>query len=186
MRQYIAASFLLAASTFASANTAEQETVIVEMQTSAGNITLELDRAKAPITVDNFLTYIDGDHYDGTIFHRVISDFMIQGGGYDQSMSQKATLPSIKNEADNGLLNQRGTISMARTAAVDSATSQFFINVKNNQFLDHGVRDFGYAVFGKVVSGMEVVDAIAATETGPGDKPVDNIVINDVVVVEEE
>ncbi|ASP40982.1 peptidylprolyl isomerase A [Bacterioplanes sanyensis] len=167
-------------------NTDQQdELVSVDIKTSAGDIRLQLNRSKAPITVDNFLTYVSADHYDGTIFHRVIKDFMIQGGGYTEKMKKKVTLPGIKNEADNGLLNQRGTVAMARTAVVDSATSQFFINVKDNQFLNHGVRDFGYAVFGTVTSGMEVVDAIAATATGARDRPLENIVITDVIVVEE-
>uniref|UniRef100_UPI001E4A64D1 peptidylprolyl isomerase n=1 Tax=Bacterioplanes sanyensis TaxID=1249553 RepID=UPI001E4A64D1 len=161
---------------------AENTPVVVELQTTAGNIVLELDREKAPISVENFLTYVEADHYDGTIFHRVIADFMVQGGGYDEKMSKKATLPPIKNEADNGLTNVRGSVAMARTAVVDSATSQFFINVKNNDFLNHGVRDFGYAVFGKVTAGMEVVDSIAATTTGMRDQPVENIVIKDVIV----
>jgi len=155
------------------------------MTTNAGNIELELDRSKAPITVDNFLTYVASKHYDGTVFHRVIRDFMIQGGGYDQNMRQKATLPPIKNEADNGLQNLRGSIAMARTGVVDSATSQFFINVKDNHFLDHGARDFGYAVFGKVTKGMDVVDAISTTATGPRDMPTKPVIIESVQVVED-
>ncbi|GGY32171.1 peptidyl-prolyl cis-trans isomerase A [Bacterioplanes sanyensis] len=178
MRQYIASALLLTAAMV----NAENTPVVVELQTTAGNIVLELDREKAPISVENFLTYVEADHYDGTIFHRVIADFMVQGGGYDEKMSKKATLPPIKNEADNGLTNVRGSVAMARTAVVDSATSQFFINVKNNDFLNHGVRDFGYAVFGKVTAGMEVVDSIAATTTGMRDQPVENIVIKDVIV----
>ena len=158
------------------------DTVTVVIKTSQGDIELELDRAKAPISVENFLTYIESDHYDGTIFHRVIRNFMIQGGGFDENMIRKATLPAIKNEAKNGLKNNRGTIAMARTGQVDSATSQFFINTKNNDFLNHGFRDYGYAVFGKVTQGMEVVDKIESTATGARDVPVEPIVIKDVIV----
>jgi peptidyl-prolyl cis-trans isomerase A (cyclophilin A) len=128
---------------------------VVVLQTTAGDITLELDAQKAPISTANFLKYVRSGHYDGTIFHRVISNFMIQGGGMNVSMIQKPTGPPIKNEHSNGLKNERGTISMARTSAPDSATSQFFINLKYNDFLDKGD---GYAVFGKVVEGLEVVD----------------------------
>ena len=157
--------------------------VHVIMTTSEGTIELELDHDKAPLSVGNFLTYVDSGHYNGTVFHRVIRDFMIQGGGFTADMRQKATLPPVKNEADNGLQNLRGTIAMARTRSVDSATSQFFINVKDNHFLDHGVRDFGYAVFGRVVKGMDVVDRIATTPTGPRDIPVNTVVIESVQVV---
>jgi peptidyl-prolyl cis-trans isomerase A (cyclophilin A) len=139
---------------------------VVVLETSLGNIEIELDAQKAPVSVENFLAYVDSGHYDGTVFHRVIPDFMIQGGGFDKSFAQKATRGPIKNEADNGLLNQRGTVAMARTSDVNSATSQFFINLKDNAFLNHGGRDFGYAVFGKVTSGMDVVDKIAAVPTG--------------------
>lgn len=169
----------------AHADDATADLVHVVMTTNAGNIELELDRSKAPLTVDNFLTYVASKHYDGTVFHRVIRDFMIQGGGYDQNMRQKATLPPIKNEADNGLQNLRGSIAMARTGVVDSATSQFFINVKDNHFLDHGARDFGYAVFGKVTKGMDVVDAISTTTTGPRDMPTKPVIIESVQVVED-
>ena len=148
-----------------------------------GDIELQLDRGKAPISVENFLAYVEAGHYNGTVFHRVIKNFMIQGGGFDENMVRKATLPAIKNEADNGLKNDRGTIAMARTSAVDSATSQFFINVKNNDFLNHGFRDFGYAVFGKVTSGMEIVDTIASTATGARDVPLDAVVISSVSVI---
>lgn len=164
----------------------EDNQVTIVMQTSHGDIQLELNRAKAPISVENFLTYVNADHYDGTVFHRVIRNFMIQGGGFDQNMVRKATLPAIKNEAQNGLNNDRGTIAMARTGQIDSATSQFFINTKNNQFLNHGSRDFGYAVFGKVTKGMDVVDKIESAATGPRDVPVEPIVINDVVILTGE
>lgn len=138
----------------------------VVLETSKGDITLELFDDKAPITVENFLQYVDGGHYDGTIFHRVIPDFMIQGGGFDTDMQQKPTRDPIKNEADNGLSNEPYTVAMARTQVVDSATSQFFINTADNVFLDHGSRDFGYAVFGKVVDGVDIVDAINEVDTG--------------------
>lgn len=157
--------------------------VTVLMKTNRGDIELQLDRGKAPISVENFLAYVEAGHYNGTVFHRVIKNFMIQGGGFDENMVRKATLPAIKNEADNGLKNDRGTIAMARTSAVDSATSQFFINVKNNDFLNHGFRDFGYAVFGKVTSGMEIVDTIASTATGARDVPLDAVVISSVSVI---
>ncbi len=141
----------------------------VLLTTSYGDIELELNAEKAPISVQNFLSYVDADFYNGTQFHRVISNFMIQGGGFDANMHEKDTSKPIKNEADNGLRNDRGTIAMARTQIVDSATSQFFINHKNNNFLNHGGRDFGYAVFGKVVRGMDVVDRIAGVRTGNRD-----------------
>ncbi len=141
----------------------------VVIETSMGNIEVELDGEKAPVTVTNFLKYVDAKHYDGTIFHRVIKDFMIQGGGMNEKMDEKKTSNPIKNEAGNGLKNMRGTIAMARTSVVDSATAQFFINVVDNGFLDHRdetPRGFGYAVFGKVTSGMDVVDKIRAVATG--------------------
>ena len=138
----------------------------VALQTSQGEILIELDAANAPISTANFLAYVDAGHYNGVIFHRVIPGFMIQGGGFDASFKERPTKAPIKNEAKNGLKNARGTLAMARTSVVDSATAQFFINLTDNTFLDHGSRDFGYAVFGKVVSGMEVVDQIARTPTG--------------------
>jgi len=150
---------------------------VVMLETSLGTIELELDAEKAPISVENFLAYVDAGHYDGTIFHRVIPGFMIQGGGFDTSMKQKATRAPIKNEADNGLLNARGTVAMARTNDVNSATSQFFINVVDNGFLNHGGRDFGYAVFAKVTAGMDVADKIAAVKRGAQDVPVEQVVI---------
>ena len=139
------------------------------VETSMGTITLELDEGKAPATVANFVDYAKSGHYDGTIFHRVIDGFMIQGGGFTKEMNQKATKAPIRNEAANGLKNARGTIAMARTNVVDSATSQFFINLVDNDFLDF--RDptpqgYGYAVFGKVTDGLDVVDAIAKVSTG--------------------
>lgn len=161
--------------------TAPKGNPVIVLETSHGSIEIELDAVKAPISSANFLTYVDSGHYDGTLFHRVIPGFMIQGGGFDASMTQKPTRPPIKNEADNGLQNLRGTVAMARTNVVDSATSQFFINLKDNAFLNHGGRDFGYAVIGKVTAGMNVVDEIAAVKTGNrgghGDVPVEPVTI---------
>lgn len=137
----------------------------VLLNTSHGEIEVELEAEKAPISVENFLAYVESGHYDDTIFHRVIPGFMIQGGGFTEDMNQKSTRAPIRNEADNGLHNVRGTLAMARTAVKDSATSQFFINHRDNAFLDHGSRDFGYAVFGRVVRGMDVVDQIAQVPT---------------------
>ncbi|CNE23124.1 peptidylprolyl isomerase A [Yersinia nurmii] len=137
----------------------------VLLTTSAGNIELALDNQKAPVSTQNFVNYVNSGYYNNTVFHRVIPGFMVQGGGFTADLQQKATNAPIKNEADNGLRNLRGTISMARTADKDSATSQFFLNVADNAFLDHGQRDFGYAVFGKVVKGMDVVDKISQVQT---------------------
>ncbi len=143
------------------------ENVRVTIETSQGNIILELDKEKAPKTVENFLSYVDEGFYSGTIFHRVIKDFMIQGGGFTPDMKKKKTHDPVQNEAKNGLKNKRGTIAMARTSAPHSATAQFFINHKDNDFLDYPSRDgWGYCVFGKVVEGMDVVDAIADQKTG--------------------
>ncbi len=143
--------------------------VSVVIATNYGDITVELDAEKAPVTVANFLSYVDEKFYDGTIFHRVIRNFMIQGGGFTPDMAQKRTHAPVKNEAGNGLKNTRGTIAMARTMIIDSATAQFFINTVDNAFLDHrdnSMQGFGYAVFGKVTDGMAVVDAIAGVQTG--------------------
>ena len=144
-------------------------TVTVVIETSMGTMKAELFQDKAPVTVANFLAYADAGFYDGTIFHRVIPNFMIQGGGYTPDMSQKPTKAQIKNEAANGLKNTRGTLAMARTAVVDSATCQFFINHKDNGFLDHQAptpQAFGYCVFGKLTEGLDVLDKIAAVQTG--------------------
>lgn len=151
----------------------------VKLVTSMGDIVIELDAAKAPKTVDNFLQYVNAGHYDGTIFHRVIGNFMIQGGGMTADMTQKPTRPPIALESRNGLGNVRGSVAMARTNDPNSASAQFFINVKDNDFLDAAkARDGnGYAVFGKVVSGMDVVDKIKAVPTGPGDVPLQPVVI---------
>jgi peptidyl-prolyl cis-trans isomerase B (cyclophilin B) len=167
--------------------------VKVRMQTNYGNITLELYPDKAPQTVANFLRYVDTGFYEKTIFHRVIADFMIQGGGFDLDYRQKPTLEPIVNEAANGLKNNRGTLAMARTSDPHSATSQFFINLKDNAFLDFTAQNpngWGYCVFGKVVEGMNVVDEIAKVPTGPGgpfptDAPKALVVIDRVVRVQE-
>lgn len=158
---------------------------VVAMDTSMGMIEIELYADKAPETVKNFLQYVDQDFYSGTIFHRVIDGFMIQGGGFTEQMVQKPTQAPIKNEATNGLKNERGTIAMARTMVVDSATSQFFINVKDNPFLNHVDKNqYGYAVFGKVISGMDVVDKIKAVPTtfkaGHENVPVTPVVIKSI------
>ena len=154
---------------------------MITFSTSHGDITIELFTDEAPVTVENFLAYVDSGHFDGTIFHRVIPGFMIQGGGFDADMNQKPTRDPIKNEADNGLKNERGTLSMARTSDVNSATCQFFINVNDNDVLDHGERDFGYAVFARVTEGMDVVDKIVAVATGNrgghSDVPVEPVVV---------
>lgn len=154
----------------------------VILTTNLGNITLELDAEKAPKTVENFLAYVRAGHYDGTIFHRVIDGFMIQGGGFEPGMKQKPTNEPIENEAKNGLKNEPYTVAMARTADPHSASAQFFINIKNNSFLDYPGQDgWGYCVFAKVVDGMDVVDKIRAvktTRTGMfADVPVENVVI---------
>ena len=137
----------------------------VVFSTTLGSFMIELYPDKAPITVKNFLAYVDAEFFDNTIFHRVILGFMIQGGGFTEPMQKKPNNPPIKNEAKNGLKNKRGTLSMARTGVVDSATSQFFVNLKDNAFLDHGTRDYGYAVFARVIAGMEVIDKIAVVPT---------------------
>lgn len=172
------------------ANEAKKESVhvnanpVVVMKTSMGEIEIELLQDKAPVTVENFLKYVDDGFFDNTIFHRVIAGFMVQGGGFTADMQQKATRKPIKNEAKNGLKNLRGSLSMARTSAVDSATSQFFMNLVDNAFLDHGSRDYGYAVFARITSGIEVLDKIGkvatTTKHGHGDVPVEPVVIESV------
>jgi peptidyl-prolyl cis-trans isomerase A (cyclophilin A) len=154
---------------------------MVVFETNYGPITIELFDDAAPVTVENFLAYVDDGFLDGTVFHRVIPGFVIQGGGFTEDMQQKKTRPPITNEADNGLKNERGTLSMARTKDINSATSQFFVNLQDNTVLDHGARDFGYAVFAKVVAGMDVVDRIAGAATATRgmhrDVPVEPVVI---------
>jgi peptidyl-prolyl cis-trans isomerase B (cyclophilin B) len=162
---------------------------VVKLSTNYGDITIELNAEKAPITVANFLSYVEKGFYEGLVFHRVIKSFMIQGGGMDADMKQKPTDAPIKNEADNGLSNDKYTIAMARTSVPDSATAQFFINVKDNDFLNHTAptsSGWGYCVFGKVVEGMDVVDQIEAVSTasrgGHQDVPVEPVVITKAVV----
>ena len=188
---FIFSPFLFANETTEPAEvTADIAQPYVTFVTNKGEFVLELNPARAPITVANFLDYINSGHYTGTIFHRVIKDFMIQGGGFTENMTQKATKDQIKNEANNGLFNNRGTVAMARTGKVDSATSQFFVNIKNNYFLNNGYRDFGYAVFGKVVSGMDLLDNLSLVETGfkngMKDVPVEAIIVNNVKVSYEK
>ncbi len=161
----VAILFFLSAAAFVPAAEGGDRPVVI-FSTSMGDITIELMSEEAPVTAKNFLDYVDAGFFDGTIFHRVIPGFVIQGGGFTADMNQKQTRVPIKNEADNGVRNSRGTLSMARTSDVNSATSQFFINLKDNPFLDHGTRDFGYAVFARVVEGMDVVDKIAGVQTG--------------------
>ncbi|SNX28663.1 peptidyl-prolyl cis-trans isomerase B (cyclophilin B) [Polynucleobacter meluiroseus] len=162
------------------------------LQTNKGDITLSLDAVKAPKTVANFLQYVKSGHYDGTIFHRVIDNFMIQGGGMTAGMKQKPTGAEIENEADNGLKNERGTVAMARTSDPHSASAQFFINVGDNDFLNHSAKSaqgWGYAVFGKVTDGFDVVDAIRKVKTGSTgfhqDVPTEDVVIEKATVLEE-
>jgi len=164
----------------------EMKTMIL-MKTTKGDIKLELNDELAPNTVANFLKYVENGHYSGTIFHRVIDNFMIQGGGFDQSMQQKPAPHTVDNEANNGLKNDRGTIAMARTPDPHSAGAQFFINVKDNDFLNFSAptaQGWGYCVFGKVIEGMDVVDAIKGVATGSGDVPKDVIEITEVTVID--
>ncbi|TNF38641.1 MAG: peptidyl-prolyl cis-trans isomerase [Gammaproteobacteria bacterium] len=162
----------------------------VRLETNFGNIVLELDAEKAPITVENFLAYVKDEFFDNTIFHRVIPNFMIQGGGFLQGMVQKAGRDPIENEANNGLPNKRGSIAMARTPNPHSASSQFFINVKNNDFLNYTgptAQGWGYAVFGEVVEGMDVVDNISKVATGSsmghGDVPVEPVIVSNARII---
>lgn len=162
---------------------------MISLKTSMGHIVIELDHEKAPKTCENFERYVNDGHYDGTIFHRVINNFMIQGGGFLPDMMQKATRDPIENEANNGLSNVTGSIAMARTSAPHSATAQFFINVKDNGFLDHPGQDgWGYCAFGRVTAGMDVIEAIKAVDTtnraGHSDVPVEPIVIEKAEVSE--
>ncbi|MCW5837650.1 MAG: peptidyl-prolyl cis-trans isomerase [Labilithrix sp.] len=160
-------------------------TTSVVVETDLGTIEIDLDEERAPKTVANFLAYVDAKHYDGTIFHRVIPGFMAQGGGYDASYEKKPVRDAVENEADNGLKNARGTVAMARTSDPHSATAQFFVNVKDNGFLDHTGKNasgWGYAVFGTVTSGMDVVDKIVSVPTGSKDSfakdaPLENVTI---------
>jgi peptidyl-prolyl cis-trans isomerase B (cyclophilin B) len=178
-------------SAIASEKPSGEKPVTVRMETNMGIIVLELDSEKAPVSVENFVEYSKSGHYDGTVFHRVIPGFMIQGGGFEPGMHQKDTRKPIKNEADNGLKNDTGTIAMARTPDPNSATSQFFINVKDNDFLNYRSptpQGWGYAVFGKVVDGMDVIQKIEKVSTGRSgmhqDVPIEDVVIEKVTVVE--
>ncbi|MDH5256797.1 MAG: peptidylprolyl isomerase [Gammaproteobacteria bacterium] len=173
---------------------ADEQHPRVKITTSQGDIVLELDAVRAPKSVENFLNYVNSGFYNGTIFHRVISNFMIQGGGFAKDFSKKETLAPVKNEANNGLANNRGTIAMARTSDPHSATAQFFINVVDNSFLNHHSqtqRGWGYAVFGKVIEGMNIVDKIRKVKTGPGgpfrkDAPLETVEIISVTVEMEK
>lgn len=158
----------------------------VAIETSLGTFTLELDEDAAPKSVANFLAYVDAGHYAGTLFHRVIDNFMVQGGGYDATLTKKPTQPPVENEAANGLKNTVGTVAMARTSDPHSATSQFFVNVADNGFLDHkepSDAGWGYTVFGKVVEGMDVVERIKAVPTGPKEPFAKDVPVEDVVIV---
>ena len=154
---------------------------MIRFETSLGVFTVEVDAGSAPVSSENFLRYVDDGHFDGTVFHRVIPGFMIQGGGFKADMSQKPVRKPIANEATNGLRNRRGSLAMARTNDINSATAQFFINLVDNAFLDHKPGNFGYAVFGRVADGMDVVDKIAAVKTGRNqghdDVPVEPVVV---------
>ena len=188
MQLYLSVSFAL------SLNMAVTEMAMtrVLMKTLLGEMTLELDAEKAPATVANFVAYAEAGHYDGTIFHRVINNFMVQGGGFDTEMRQKGSNDPITNEANNGLKNNRGTIAMARTMDPHSATAQFFINVQDNDFLNHtgeNMQGWGYAVFGKVTEGEDVLDKIRCVQTGGQaghqDVPVEPIIIESVTVIDD-
>jgi len=170
-----------------------QDNPVVVIETSMGNITVELNQEKAPISVENFLGYVNDGFYDGTIFHRVIASFMVQGGGFTKDMEKKPTREPIQNEANNGLKNDRGTLAMARTPEINSATAQFFINVKDNDFLNYkgdSPQEYGYAVFGRVTDGMDVVDDIRDVDTGTRgpfqDVPQTPVTINSIRVVEQQ
>lgn len=163
---------------------------VVELDTNMGALVIELNEEKAPKTVENFLNYVKSGHYDGTIFHRIIDGFMIQGGGMDAEMNEKATNAPVENEADNGLKNDKGTIAMARTQDPHSATSQFFVNVKDNDFLNHSgknMQGWGYTVFGKVTSGMDVIEKMRGVPTGRfgmhADVPKEPVVINSATII---
>ena len=165
---------------------------MIVLHTSAGDITIELDKSNAPISSTNFLEYARKGHYNGTIFHRVIDNFMIQGGGFKPGMEEKESGESIQNEADNGLTNEVGTLAMARTGDPHSATAQFFINVSDNAFLDHTAKDtqgWGYAVFGKVTDGMDVINSIKGCDTGSKmghqDVPLEDIIIESITVADD-
>lgn len=189
----ILVTLLVTALGFSTTGLAASNAVTVELHTTKGKITLELYPDKAPVTVANFLKYARAGKYDGTVFHRVMKDFMVQGGGMTADMRERATFAPIKNEADNGLKNKKGTVAMARTNEPHSASNQFFINTKDNGFLDHqnkSMRGWGYTVFGKVTKGMKTVSRIEAVKTrhymGHGDVPVKAITIKKVVVTSDK
>jgi peptidyl-prolyl cis-trans isomerase A (cyclophilin A) len=162
---------------------------MIRFETSLGDFTIEFFEKEAPLSVANFTSYIDDGHFDGTIFHRIVPGFVIQGGGFTEDMTQKKVKAPVKNEADNGLKNKRGTLSMARTNDINSATSQFFVNLKDNDFLDHSRGNFGYAVFAEVTQGMDVIDKIAAVATGRkkgfDDVPVEAVTMKSVRRIEK-
>ena len=188
IRLFIALSLLFSISVHSATPTSNPQ---VEIRTNSGNIVLELYPDKAPKTVENFLGYVKDDHYKGTLFHRIIPGFMIQGGGFDKAFKQKATRQPVENEAANGLKNELGTVAMARTSDPQSASAQFFINVGDNAFLNYTAptqRGYGYTVFGKVIRGMEVVNKIAATPTGSGglfptDVPKESVIIEEIKLI---
>jgi len=193
MKRFLTGSALAAVLILQSAQTAVAQQIEVKMTTSLGVIELELDKGKAPVTVANFLRYAKAGKYDGTIFHRVIPDFMIQGGGFNKAMQKTPTFSPIANEADNGLTNSIGSIAMARTSDPNSASNQFFINTKDNSFLNHSSKSFsgwGYAVFGRVSKGMSVVRSIEAVSTGTRhgmqNVPLEPVVIERVEVIEQK
>lgn len=190
--QTLIIAIVLQSAVVTAAHSQAGENPMIKMSTNFGDIEIELFAKEAPDTTSNFLRYVNDGFFDGLIFHRVIPNFVIQGGGFEPGMRRRSTNPPIENEADNGLKNERGTLSMARTSDPQSATSQFFINLKDNDFLDHKSKDangWGYAVFAKVVSGMDVVDAIANTKTGSAgghsDVPVADVVIEKAVLLDE-
>lgn len=191
MRKFLLSLLFLFTATTAFATENKMTHPKVKLTTSLGNITIQLNDEKAPISSANFLTYVKEGFYDGTIFHRIIKDFMAQGGGFDTDFNQKAVHDPIQNEADNGLKNNRGTLAMARTNVPNSATAQFFINYKDNSFLNHTGKNasgWGYAVFGEVIEGMDIVDKMAAEPTGSKnghqDVPKINIVIEKAEIIE--
>lgn len=191
IRRTITAAVIGVFSLFSFITYAETMNPKVKLSTTMGDITLELDAEKAPLTVENFVNYVKTGHYDGLIFHRIIKGFMVQGGGMEPGMKERATLSSIQNEADNGLKNDKGTIAMARTNDPHSATGQFFINLVDNDFLNHKSKDmmgWGYAVFGKVTEGIEVVEEMGGVATGNnmghGDVPLEDIVLTKAEIIE--
>ena len=184
MKRLLAIALALGLLPLAAAFAQDAKNPRVVMETSLGKVVIELYPVKAPITVKNFLQYVDDKHYDGTVFHRVKPDFMVQGGGFEPGLKERKTRDPIKNEAGNNVSNERGTIAMARTNVPDSATSQFYINVKDNDFLDkaNAQDKVGYCVFGKVIEGMDVVDKIRKVKTGRNDVPEEDVIIKSVRV----